>query len=95
MNTLRKYDILTGHNFQDEDMIKAIKDINLYDLMGVDHEVHVKRNAKFGFDLEVTNDEESSTYVEKEIHPYAIESLASFCRYFLHSYSNVLDKELV
>ena len=71
-----------------------IKDINIHQLMGIDHDVHIKRNSKFGFDLEIINDEDKVTYEGEGIHPYAIESLASFCRYFLHGYSNLLDGDL-
>ncbi len=93
MKAVREYDIINHDQFQDE-MDMKIRDINIYELMGLDHDVYIKRNSKFGFDLEIINDEEKITYEGKELHPIAVESLATFCRCFLHSYSNLLDGEL-
>ncbi len=93
MKAVREYDIISDDQFQDE-MDMKIRDINIYELMGLDHDVYIKRNSKFGFDLEIINDEEKITYEGKELHPIAVESLATFCRCFLHSYSNLLDGEL-
>ncbi len=95
MNTAYKYDILdAGYEdpvnelFQDEEMKKTLHDVSVSDLMGIDHTVWIKKNPRFGFDIEVQNDEDTyEVFQEKELHPYAIESLAEFCRRFLQSYS--------
>jgi hypothetical protein len=93
MKAVKIYDILDTGEFQDE-ISMDLKDINIYALMGADHNVYLKRNSKFGFDLEVINDEDNVIYEGGELHPYAVDSLASFCRCFLHGYSSLLDGEL-
>ena len=86
-----KCDILNAELFQDELMPKTLGALSVYDLMGMDCSIYVKKNNKFGFDVEIESDEESfDTYQDKSIHAYAIESLAEFCRRFLHSYSKLV-----
>lgn len=79
---------------EESSMYQTICDIKLYDLMGEDHSVWIRRNSRFGFDLHVANDEDLDVVIEKGIHPFAIESLATFCRRFLHGYSRLMDEEL-
>lgn len=105
MNTAHKYDIL--HEFQDEQldnelfqdeeyMSKTLHAVSVSDLMGEDHSVWIKRNPKFGFDVEIQNDENTfDVFQESGIHAYAIEGFAEFCRRFLHSYSNLMDGGLL
>lgn len=97
MNNAFKYDIIEDYedenNQDDLGMIKSLCEISVYDLGATDHCVWLKKNKKFGFDLEIENDEEQSVYKEEGIHPYALESIASFCRRFLHGYNSVMDKE--
>lgn len=65
----------------------TICDLTLHELMAEEFDVFVKRNKKFGFDLDIEGWEEESPRVhDKGIHPCAIESLAAFCRRFLMSY---------
>lgn len=101
MNTALKYDII--NDFQDDVMDcqnernweeKPAESLSLYELMACDHYVWLKRNDRSGFDLTIENNEEPIVYSDKGIHPYAIKSLAHFCRSFLHSYTRLLDKEL-
>lgn len=101
MNTAYKYDILDDARdydlLQDGEVMEEVKTLcalNLSDLMGTDHSVWVTRNPKFGFDIEIHKDEEFEVFQEKGIHPFAVESLAEFCRRFLNSYVNLLDKVL-
>ena len=94
MKTVQICDILDLQQFQEEIEMK-LKDLNMYELMGYDHDVHIKRNNKFGFDLEIINDEEKIVYENSQLHPIAVESLATFCRGFLLSYSHVLDGDLL
>ena len=97
MNAAYKYDIMKSYDdmeYQEELlMIKSLSEINVYDLGGIDHYVILKRNSQFGFDLEIENEEDHTTYQDHGIHPYAIESLATFCRRFLHGYELMMDKE--
>lgn len=93
MKAVHECNIMNYSQFQEEIAMK-LKDINIYELMGLDHYVHIKRNNKFGFDLEIINDEEKINYVNEQLHPIAVESLAQFCRGFLHSYSSLLDGEM-
>lgn len=97
MNAAYKYDIINSYDeakYQEELlMIKSLSEINVYDLGGIDHYVILKRNDKFGFDLEIENEEDQTTYQNTGIHPYAIDSLATFCRRFLHGYELMMNKE--
>lgn len=90
MNNNYKYGMMEGyhgdeHLQDDNEMKKAIGDLNIEDLMGVDHDVWVKRTEN-GFTLEIENEEDQVTFIGKDIHPYAIEAMAAFCRRFLMSY---------
>ncbi len=67
---------------------RTIHDLTVAELMGDDHSVWLGRNKEFGFVLEIENDE-GKTIIEKCIHPYAAESLASFCRRYLSSYETI------
>jgi hypothetical protein len=96
MNALRKYDILDSYmdeDYQDDNMAKSLCDLSIYELGSIDHYVILRRNKKFGFDLEIENEEDQTSYEEKGLHPYALDSIALFCRRFLTSYDNIMDKE--
>ncbi len=97
MNAAYKYDILENHmddDYQDDQFMEmSLSELSVYELGAVDHYVTIRRN-KFGFDLEIENEEDLMRYRDKQVHPYAMESLAVFCRRFLHAYSNLLDKEI-
>lgn len=67
---------------------RTIRDLSLAELMGDDHGVWLAKNKEFGFVLEIENDE-GQTITEKCIHPFAAESLASFCRRYLSLYETV------
>lgn len=72
--------------------MNKFNEITLYDLMAEDLDVWVCKNKKFGFDLQI-DDENGETIVdEKGIHPYAMESYADMCRRFLHFYDAVKAK---
>ncbi len=62
--------------------------IQLNDIMADDSEVWLKKNATFGYDLEINIPGQGIHFKEKQIHEYAIDSLAEFCRRFLHDYDN-------
>jgi hypothetical protein len=69
-------------------MTKTINELTLYELAGEDFDVWLSENKKFGFDLELER-EDGQVFVEKGIHPYAAESLADFCRRYLHAYERI------
>ena len=62
--------------------MKTLNEITLYDLMAEDLTISVKKDDSFGFDVEIDNDKFDVIIEEKRIHPCAMESFASFCRYF-------------
>jgi hypothetical protein len=67
---------------------RTLEDLSIAELMGDDHHVWLGKNKQFGFVLEIENDE-GQTIIEKCIHPYAAESLASFCRRYLNFYEQL------
>lgn len=98
MSLAYKYEIYDDEALfhqDDEYMSRTINEITVSDLMGEDHNVWIKKNSKFGFDIEIQNNEEPgfplSVFIEKGIHPYAIEGFAEFCRRFLHTYSHAME----
>lgn len=102
MNAAYKYDIIgSNHNDYDEyiyqediAVLKSIHAISLGDLMGEDHDIWIHRNPKFGFDIEIDNENSQTILREEGIHPFAIESFASFCRRFLVSYERCYQGEI-
>src|ERR1700743_1402480 len=79
-------DYLFEEDFQEEIMEKPLDEISLYQLMAEGRYIWLDKNKKFGFDFEIHDEDSPYTkYCEKEIHPCAIEGLASFCRRFLNS----------
>lgn len=76
--------------------MKTTSDINLYDLMSDDMTVWIKRNEKFGFDLEIEDYDGHIMVNEEGIHKYAMESFAALCRRFVYRYDRLaeaIDKE--
>lgn len=71
--------------------MKTINDLTLSDLMGDDFNVWISCNRQFGYNLYLEGDDTEMN--EQGIHPYAIESLATFCRNFLHDYEIVKNRE--
>jgi len=100
MNAALKYDILeTCHDDydayiyqEDIEVLKSVHAISLGDLMGEDHDIWIQKNSKFGFNLEIDNENTETILKEEGIHPAAIESLALFCKKFLGTYENYCDK---
>jgi hypothetical protein len=82
---------------QKELKMKTINDITMYDLMSDDLTVWIKRNEKFGFDLEIENYGGEVLVDEKGINPLAMESYADMCRRFVHFYDKlkaITEKEV-
>lgn len=67
----------------------TLNDVSLYDLMAQDLDVWVTKNKKFGFDLQIDNEEGETIVDEKGIHPGAMESYADMCRRFLNFYDKI------
>ena len=61
-------------------------------IMADDIEVYLKKNPIFGYDLEISSKDGEFEVKETQMHEYAIESLAEFCRRFLHDY-DLANKE--
>ncbi len=72
--------------------MNKFNEITLYDLMAEDLDVWVSENKKFGFDLQIDNENGETIVDEKGIHPFAMESYADMCRRFLHFYDNAKAK---
>lgn len=69
---------------------KTLCDLTLNDLMAADHNVWLERKSH-DFYLILEN-EEGEEFSEKNLHPYAVESLAIFCKRFLKTYEKQQDK---
>ena len=83
---------MAAYTTNEENNMKTLNDITLYDLMAEDLDIWVTRNNKFGFDLQI-DDENRQIVDEKGIHPCAADSFADFCRRYLHTYDNAVSKE--
>ena len=68
------------------DTKKTIYSMTLADLSGEDNSARLSKNKQFGYDLYIENENCECVLDDRGIHPYAIESLALFCRQFLASY---------
>lgn len=70
-------------------------DITLYDLMAEDLTVWIKRNKKFGFDLQIEGDDPSERIEINGVHTDAMESFSDFCRSFLRFYDGLQDNDMI
>lgn len=70
------------------EVVKTLEECSVYDLMGQEHQVWVGKNTKFGYVLEIEN-EDGQKISESQIHPCAMESLATFCRQFLNNFDRI------
>lgn len=93
MHTPYKHCISYDYENDIEEKNKSLFDITLYDLGSIDHDVYLKQNKTFGFDIQITNQEEDVLYKQDGVHHYAVESIAVFCRHFLYYYESVLNQE--
>lgn len=69
--------------------MNTLQDITLYDLMGNEYELHLKKNERFGFDFDVECEEDEKHVQELMLHPCAAEGFAEFCRRYLASYERL------
>lgn len=63
-----------------------MENVTLYDLMAEDLDVWVSKNSKFGFDVQIENENGETIVDEKGVHPCAADSFADFCRRYLAFY---------
>lgn len=84
MYTQREYDMMELPTFeQDDDAMKTAYSLSVADIMGEDHSVWLSKNKKFGFDIEIENEDGELVVKESGIHPYAVESFFLFCKRFI------------
>lgn len=62
-----------------------LETITLHDLMGEDYNIYVRKNEKFGYDMEVVKDDTEESF-KVNVHDFAADSLAEFCKMFLTRY---------
>lgn len=72
--------------------MKTINTITLADIMADDTSMYICKNNKFGFDIVIDAETPEDSIAEKGIHPYAMDTLAAFCRDFLWFYTNAKNK---
>lgn len=72
--------------------MKTICSLTLHDLMAEDVDIWLTRNKKFGFDLEIDDEEGHELIIEKGIPDAAAESFARFCRHFLSCYDRAANQ---
>lgn len=73
----------------------TLTEITLYDLMAEDLDVWIGKNKEFGFVIHIDDENGDEVIEEKCINPKAAESLADFCRSYLHSYDRITAQEVV
>lgn len=74
-------------NDEEQTPIKSIEDLTLYELMGTDHFVSIRKDWKFGYNVTIENDDGELVIEEKQMHPMAMDCAARFCRRFLEMYT--------
>jgi len=74
--------------------MKSVGEITLYDLMAEDLDVWLGGDNKFGYVLNIDDENGQELVNERGIHPFAIESLADFCRRYLACYNKITKSEV-
>lgn len=72
--------------------INRFETITLSELMSEDFDVWITMNKRFGFDLQIDDENGDTIIDEKGIHPLAMDSYADMCRRFLYFYDVVKEK---
>lgn len=73
-------------------MKDTISQLTVYDIGADDHDVWLRKDSKFGFNIEIT-DEDGEVFINENIHPYAAEAMAHFCKRYLAAYEYVTQDE--
>src|SRR5690606_3994059 len=63
--------------------------LSLYDLMAAGHYLFLKKNDKFGYNLEILGEDGKTLVNEKGVHEYAVDELAAFCKNCLSQYTKI------
>lgn len=69
-----------------------LETLTLYEIMGEDFNVFLRKNDKFGYDMDVIMDETDEGFAVEGIHEYAVDSLATFCRMYLKQYDKLQEE---
>lgn len=83
--------------YEEEQQVKPktfLADLSLYDLMGQDFELYLKKNKQFGYDLSIESYDGQFNVEEEQVHPAAIEYFAEFCQSFLAFYNRAQIKNV-
>lgn len=78
------------HMPHDDDTLPSLNDLSelsLYDIMGEDHYIYLNKNHNGTYALEISNEDAKPVVCDYNIHPFAVEGLALFCKRFLNIYS--------
>lgn len=87
---LSKIQYININDYDDSNII-GIDGLTLSTIMAEDCSVHIATNKDKAINI-IIEDENDSIIVNEEIHPYAADSLAYFCRQYLAHYENVRVK---
>lgn len=84
-------DLVISSNNQknDESKYVFIGDLNIHDLMGEDFYCSIHKISPDTIKLEIENTDGTIYTQDSNIHPYALESMAHFCRSFLRAYEKI------
>ena len=94
MNNLKQYHIKTKLTEEvamiEQEEPKTLNNITIYDLGGEDHNVWLTKNKNTKeFSLTILN-EQGEEFIDKQLHEYAAESLALFCKHYLKAYERAI-----
>ncbi len=78
----------------EEDKIVGMTKLSLYDLMAEELDVWVaaSKTTKYGYALQIFDENGKKIIDEEKIHPAAMESYAAMCRRFIHFYEKAREK---
>ncbi len=74
--------------------MKAFDEITLSDLMAEYLDVSLEKHSKFGFNLQINDQEGETMLIEEGVHPFAAESFADFCRQYLFVYEQAMCERM-
>lgn len=71
--------------------MKSLNSVTLYDLMAEDLDVWMKSDG-FGFNIQIDDENGDVLVDEDNVHPYAAEAFADFCKRYLACYERANKK---
>lgn len=80
--------VMPSNDYQsnDESNYVFIGDLNMHDIMGEDFYCSIHKIGPDNIKLEIENADGTIYTQDSNVHPYALESMAHFCRSFLKAY---------